>query len=281
MQSIVRPIGTFAGGAVSRRTRYALVGGVLGLGAPAGLLVVRMLKHGVPARLGIQEIRANLESYVYTATSTPVVLAVFGAMLGHYADRLAHFATTDPLTGLLNARVFHERLRQELRRAARYQEPLSLLIVDVDGLKRINDHYGHEAGDAALRTVAAAIRRSLREIDLGARLGGDEFGVLAPRTNEESAAVLAERLRACVAKDGQDRRGRGATISIGITSDVPDSNDSLAIRSLMTAADEALYRAKRNGGDRVAGNQQPVRPNRLDHHGPRLVARSNAMVRRQ
>ncbi|HEX2455492.1 MAG TPA: hypothetical protein VHI99_17475, partial [Vicinamibacterales bacterium] len=97
MQSIVRPIGTFAGGAVSRRTRYALVGGVLGLGAPAGLLVVRMLKHGVPARLGIQEIRANLESYVYTATSTPVVLAVFGAMLGHYADRLAHFATTDPL----------------------------------------------------------------------------------------------------------------------------------------------------------------------------------------
>ncbi len=238
-----------------RRIRYALAGGVLALGAPAGLLVVRLMRHGLSVRSVMQEIRTDRETYIYTATSTTLVFALFGGVLGYYADRLAQLATTDPLTGLFNARAFHERLRQELGRAARYQEPLSLLIVDLDGLKRVNDDYGHEAGDAALRSVAAAIRRGLREIDLGARLGGDEFGVLAPRTNEESAVVLAERLRALVARGVNGPTGRGTTISIGIASLVPSRDERPTPVSLMTAADEALYLAKREGGDRVAGGR--------------------------
>jgi diguanylate cyclase (GGDEF) domain len=213
------------------------------------------MRHGLSVRSVMQEIRTDRETYIYTATSTTLVFALFGGVLGYYADRLAQLATTDPLTGLFNARAFHERLRQELGRAARYQEPLSLLIVDLDGLKRVNDDYGHEAGDAALRSVAAAIRRGLREIDLGARLGGDEFGVLAPRTNEESAVVLAERLRALVARGVNGPTGRGTTISIGIASLVPSRDERPTPVSLMTAADEALYLAKREGGDRVAGGR--------------------------
>jgi diguanylate cyclase (GGDEF)-like protein len=177
---------------------------------------------------------------------------LFGGVLGHYADRLALLATTDPLTGLFNPREFHDRLRRELGRAARYQEPLSLLIVDLDGLKRVNDDHGHAEGDAALRMVAAAIRSTLRETDLGARLGGDEFCLLAPRTNKESAVVLAERLRACVAKEINGRVGRRTTISIGIASLAPSGSECTTPVSLVQAADEALYRAKRDGGNRVA-----------------------------
>src|SRR5206468_3983540 len=192
---------------------YALTGGVLGLGAPACLLLMRLRDGGLSFRSAIAEIQSDRETYVYSATSTTLAFALFGGVLGHYADRLARLATTDPLTGLFNPRAFHDRLRQELGRVARYREPLSLLVLDLDGLKRVNDQFGHEAGDAALRSVAAAIRRGLREIDLGARIGGDEFAVLAPQTGAEAAVVLAERLRALVAKAANSRGSRPTTIS--------------------------------------------------------------------
>ena len=162
----------------ARRTLYALAGGVLGLGAPAGLLFIRLMRRGFSVGSAIEEMRTDRETYIYTATSTTVAFALFGGVLGHYADRLAKLATTDPLTGLFNPRAFHERLRHALIRAARYQVPLSFLIMDLDGLKRVNDQYGHAVGDAALRSVAAAIHSELREIDFCARLGGDEFGVV-------------------------------------------------------------------------------------------------------
>ena len=238
---------------VPRRVVYALVGGLLGLGAPLGLLFVRLMRRPVSVRLVVREMRNDLGTYIYTGTSTIIAFTIFGGVLGRYADRLARLATTDSLTGLLNARTFHDRLHEELTRAARYREPLSLLMIDLDGLKRVNDLYGHEAGDAALRSVAAAIRSGLREIDLGARLGGDEFGVLAPRTNEDSAIVLGERLRTLVAEGGDGTIGSGTSISVGITSLVPSRDQNTSTFSLMRTADEALYRAKRLGGNRVAG----------------------------
>lgn len=242
-----------------RRTLYALAGGVLGLGAPSGLLLIRLMRRGLSLGAAIQEIRTDREIYIYTATSTTMAFALFGGVLGHYADRLAQLATTDSLTRLFNARAFNERLHEELRRAARYQEPLSVLTIDLDGLKRVNDQYGHEAGNAALRSVAAAIRSGLREIDVGARLGGDEFAVLAPRTNEESALVLAERLRALMATGVNGATSRRTTISIGVASRVPPSGAPATPAALMAAADKALYRAKREGGDRVVGDAQADR----------------------
>ena len=245
-----------------RRTLYALAGGVLGLGAPSGLLLIRVMRRGLSVSAAIHEIRIDREIYIYTAISTTMAFALFGGVLGHYADRLSLLATTDSLTRLFNARAFEQRLREELRRAARYEDPLSVLLIDLDGLKRVNDRYGHDAGNAAIRSVAAAIRGGLREIDVGARVGGDEFAVLAPRTNQESAVVLAERLRAGVATRVKDAAGRRTTISIGVASRVPPSGAPPTPAALMAAADKALYRAKREGGDRVVGDAQADRVDR-------------------
>jgi len=231
---------------------YAMTGGVLGLGAPAGLLLMRLRRHAFSMRSAVEEIRSDRQTYVYSAMSTTAAFALFGGVLGHYADRLAHLATTDPLTGLYNPRAFHDELSHELGRTARYREPLALLLMDLDGLKHINDQFGHEAGDVALRSVAEAIGSGLREIDLGARIGGDEFAVLAPRTDAKAAVVLAERLRALVAKAGNDRGGRRTTISIGIASVPPSTAAPPTVASLMAAADAALYEAKRAGGNRVS-----------------------------
>lgn len=237
---------------VTRRTRYGIVGGLLALGAPAGLLCVRLRRRALSMRSVAREVQAEYETYAYSAASTALAFTVFGGVLGQYADRLAQLARIDPLTGLVNRRGFEERLRQEMGRAARHQGPLSLLIVDVDGLKRVNDEYGHEAGDAALQSVAVAIRSGIREIDLGARLGGDEFGVLAPQTDEKSAVVLAERLRALLAKSINLLPARTTTVSIGIASLTPRADEKPLPVSLIRIADRALYQAKRAGGDRVA-----------------------------
>jgi diguanylate cyclase (GGDEF)-like protein len=239
---------------------YAMAGGVLGLGAPAGLLLTRLRRDAFSMRSVVEEIRSDRETYVYSAMSTTAVFALFGGVLGHYADQLERLATTDPLTGLFNPRAFHDELRHELGRTARYREPLSLLLMDLDGLKRVNDQFGHEAGDAALRAVAGAIGSGLREIDLGARIGGDEFAVLAPRTDAQAAVALAERLRALVAKGVNDREGRGSTISIGIASVSPSTDAPPTAASLMAAADAALYVAKRAGGNRVSAGGSRVDP---------------------
>ena len=239
----------------ARRTLYALAGGVLGLGAPAGLLCIRLARRGLSVRSAMQEVQNDRETYIYTATSTTVAFALFGSVLGYFADRLAQLATTDSLTGLFNRRVFLERLRHEIGRVDRYQQPLSLLMIDLDGLKRLNDHYGHETGDAALRSVAVAIRDVLREVDFAARLGGDEFGILAPATSEESAFALAERLRARVTLNGEGSR-RPITISIGMASMSPLGGVRPSAGAVMATADEALYQAKREGGDRVVPNSQ-------------------------
>ncbi len=238
---------------VMRRTRYGIVGGLLALGAPAGLLCVRLRRRRLSIRSVAREVRAEYETYAYSAASTALAFTVFGGVLGHYADRLAQLARTDPLTGLFNRRAFEERLHQEMGRGARDQCPLSLLILDVDGLKRLNDDYGHAAGDAALRSVAVAIRSGIREIDLGARLGGDEFGVLAPGTDTESAVMLADRLRALLARSVNGLpTGSSTTVSIGIASLTPPAEENPPPVSLMRIADHALYQAKREGGGRVA-----------------------------
>jgi len=237
---------------------YAMTGGVLGLGAPAGLLLTRLRRNAFSMPSVVEEIQSDRQTYVYSAMSTTAAFALFGGVLGHYADRLERLATTDPLTGLYNPRAFHDQLRQELRRTARYREPLSLLLMDLDGLKRVNDQFGHEAGDAALRSVAEAMRSGLREIDLGARIGGDEFAVLAPQTGAEAAVVLAERLRALVAKAGNGRGSQPTTISIGIASVSPSTHALPTPASLMAAADRALYAAKRVGGNRVSAGDTRV-----------------------
>jgi len=197
----------------------------------------------------MREVVANPPDYIYVGTSTVVAFTLFGYILGRQADRLAELSETDALTGLSNARGLFDRLDAELARSGRYREPLSLLFVDLDGLKRINDRYGHRAGDDAIRGLAEVIRSELRESDVGARWGGDEFAVLAPSTSRVAASALAERLRASIPERSARLR---LSISVGVATFEPKTDgDVVDSATLMRAADAALYEAKRSGRNRV------------------------------
>ncbi len=160
-------------------------------------------------------------------------------------------AQTDGLTGLPNFRSFHARLEEEVARADRYAHPLSCAMVDLDGLKEINDRLGHAAGNRAILALADAVREELRDTDFAARYGGDEFVVLLPQTTAAAAGLFAERLRRRLLAVSQ-AAGLPVRASIGVAALSPDevgAND--AAEDLLRRADEALYKAKRSGRDRV------------------------------
>jgi diguanylate cyclase (GGDEF)-like protein len=190
------------------------------------------------------DLAAEGATYAYVAISTLVAFTLFGMFLGRQADRLVDLSNTDPLTGLRNARLFQARLEHEFARHQRYREPLSVLLVDLDGLKQINDRQGHAGGDVALRRVADAIRRGSRATDLAARWGGDEFALLAPHTDVAAATQLAERIRAAVLEGGETEDG--ASVSIGVAT-LDRASSITRPFALVAAADQALYDAKRLG----------------------------------
>jgi diguanylate cyclase (GGDEF)-like protein len=235
-----------------RRCRYLLVGAMLALGAPLGLCLVRLASGQEASVVACaREVKQDLPTFLYVTVSTVTVFSAFGYVLGRQEDKLIDLARADPLTGLRNPRAFEERLADEVARAVRYHTPLSLLIVDVDGLKGINDRGGHHAGDVALRVVAEALRQDARQTDLAARVGGDEFALLAPSTSPGEALALGERLRGRVA----EQAAAGVTVSVGVATLDLERPDAAA---LLQAADAALYEAKRRGRNQVAGAAGPV-----------------------
>jgi diguanylate cyclase (GGDEF)-like protein/PAS domain S-box-containing protein len=166
-------------------------------------------------------------------------------------SRLRHLATTDDLTGCLNRRAFFSSAEQEMERAARYGGFVSVLMIDLDHFKQVNDRFGHAAGDRALKAAAAAIRANLREIDCFGRLGGEEFAAMLPETPLAGALMVAERLREAVAAvavpldDGETLR---LTVSLGVAERTADET---AVDQLLARADTALYRAKAAGRNQV------------------------------
>lgn len=170
------------------------------------------------------------------------------------AAQKEHFralAQTDGLTGLPNFRSFHARLEEEVARAQRYGHALACAMVDLDGLKEINDRLGHAAGNRAIVALADAVREELRDTDFAARYGGDEFVVLLPQTNEDQGALFAERLRQRLA-EASEQAGLRVHGSIGVAAVSGEELDAPeAAEDLLRRADEALYRAKRSGRDRV------------------------------
>jgi diguanylate cyclase (GGDEF)-like protein len=164
--------------------------------------------------------------------------------------RLEQLAMTDELTGLFNRRSFFKRGKEEIRRSRRYHTPLSLLMIDIDNFKAVNDTYGHDAGDRMLRCVADTLQHSIRDIDLLARLGGEEFGILLPNTEAADAVKLAERLRLAVAQATCSllEHQAGVTLSIGVTTYDQDIEN---IDHLLKDADTAMYRAKNLGRNQV------------------------------
>jgi diguanylate cyclase (GGDEF)-like protein len=170
-------------------------------------------------------------------------------VLDAFKRRLLHeqqAARTDPLTSLSNRRAFVEAAWLELERGRRHSRPLSLLYIDCDDFKLVNDRLGHVAGDAVLSAVGATLRQAVRGLDTVARLGGDEFGVLLPEVDRAGAVALADRLRVQL-REALAGRGDAVTFSIGVATFLrpPASVDEMILR-----ADELMYQAKRSGKDR-------------------------------
>ena len=232
---------------ISRALAYAIAGAILSLAEPIGLLVVREMSSYRPIP---SELLLERATYMYVFATTAALLGCLGYLIGRQTDRLEALSATDALTGLANRRALRRRLTDDLRRARRYGSAVSLLLIDVDGLKNINDTAGHAAGDRAIRRVAEAIALHLREPDFGARLGGDEFAVVMPNTSTSAARHSAERLRAHLAQRAQD--GLAVAISVGIATMDPSGQPAIdTADELIHAADTALYAAKRAGRNRV------------------------------
>jgi len=167
------------------------------------------------------------------------------------SENLERLAVTDDLTQVFNYRYLKSALRREVKRATRFKQPLSVLMVDVDNLKHYNDRNGHLRGSHLLREIAQLFAQQVRSWDLVAKYGGDEFTVILPQTERAGAATVGERLRAAVEEHAFPLAGRGSiTVSIGIAN-YPEDSDS--VTGLIEAADRALYLAKRNGRNRVEG----------------------------
>lgn len=164
--------------------------------------------------------------------------------------RVESLAIMDPLTGLYNRRRFENIFTNEFKRATRYQFPIACMMIDIDHFKLINDAHGHQEGDTVLKEVARIIQATIREIDTPARWGGEEFVVLIPNTSKEKALLAAERVRKAVASCEFTRTETPkVTISIGVAG-IPDpSIDSQ--NKMIHAADLAMYKAKKNGRNRV------------------------------
>ena len=164
--------------------------------------------------------------------------------------KIEELAVTDPLTGLMNRRRFNGILADQLLVAERFGEPFSVIMLDIDHFKKVNDTYGHPFGDRVLQKVTEAMKQAIREVDVPCRYGGEEFIILLRKADKATASVTAERVRSIVArniiKDGNI--SLNITVSVGHAQYPSDSADA---KELVHFADQALYRAKNGGRDRV------------------------------
>jgi len=201
-----------------------------------------------------------LVAYITTMLSADIRFAV---------DKIKRVSDTDELTGVYNMRAFNVILQRTFRQAVRYGHPMSLVMIDSDNLKAINDSYGHDAGNLLLRHLVNRIRDGLRSSDVVARFGGDEFIVLLTETGPDGAVEVAERIRRGVEDARLDLGGNfvRSTVSIGVSS-YPTGGADLG--AILEKADQALYRAKQAGKNRVITHSDPQ--GTLPFDNPRIPA---------
>lgn len=174
---------------------------------------------------------------IYVWLLAIIAHAIIWYYLGKIIDRYKQLSYKDSLTGLYNRRYFYEILEMEFKRARRNNISISLLFIDVDNFKKINDTYGHKYGDHVLVKLANTLKKEIRDVDIISRWGGEEFIVLLNDTDIDGSRVVAERLRVAVEKQ---KFQTDITISIGVTS----SDGSISIEKIVSLADDALYKAK-------------------------------------
>lgn len=230
------------------KVRRGLQGAFLALGAPLGWLLIRYTSGNAP----LAEIQTNLFLYLYLLIGTVVAFSIFGFLIGIQEEKLEAISITDSLTGLHNLRYFRMRLEEEYASAKRTALPLSLMMLDLDFFKRINDRFGHGIGDRMLRSAAEAMKNVSRREETTARIGGEEFAIILPGISGENALRAAERVRTAVKNVALQLSGGEAasvTVSVGLfdhSAPLPASPEEL-----LTLADRALYLAKEQGRDRV------------------------------
>ncbi|HZD95032.1 MAG TPA: diguanylate cyclase, partial [Candidatus Sulfotelmatobacter sp.] len=167
----------------------------------------------------------------------------------HNFDRMKQLAYVDGLTGIHNRRYFEMRIVEELERAGRFQGRMSLIMIDIDHFKKMNDEFGHLLGDEMLRAVSSILKQQLRKMDMVCRYGGDEFAIVVPETTGESAMRVAEKLRRQIETHDFPGVPRPVSISCGVA-DYPAHG--ITRDEVVAAADSALYIAKQAGRNRVA-----------------------------
>jgi diguanylate cyclase (GGDEF)-like protein len=170
-----------------------------------------------------------------------------------YHEELYKLATLDNLLQIYNKTYFLERLQDEFNRCCRYDRDLSFIMCDVDHFKRINDVHGHQTGDCVLKKIASIMTRKLREEDILGRYGGEEFAVILPETNAKQATIMAERLRKLIENADFTYHGKqiSVTISLGVVSYKPLAGELHSFDDLIERADQAMYKAKNAGRNRV------------------------------
>jgi diguanylate cyclase (GGDEF)-like protein len=205
----------------------------------------------VQPRLNFGEMRLGLALSVMTSVMAIVALIISLARSLSSVDRhlmdAERNSTTDDLTGIHNRRYFERRLEEELTLSLRSEAPLSLILVDIDHFKSVNDRYGHQAGDAVLQWVVSIAGSTLPPSSVFCRYGGEEFAIMVPDAALSQAAAVAERMRAMVASSSWAPENLTLTVSAGVAEVSADDTP----RSLVGRADQALYLAKKNGRDRV------------------------------
>jgi diguanylate cyclase (GGDEF)-like protein len=177
---------------------------------------------------------------------------LIGASIGNIKlfEKMQRLATRDGLTGLMNHKTFYETLERELWRSRRYGGTISMIMADIDNLKKVNDTHGHRAGDKVIREISRRIKECIRQIDLAARYGGDEFAVILPNTDLDEASLVSQRIVQCVGRAPIEWQGEEITlsISIGVGQYGADTNPE----DITSRSDRALYSAKQSGKNTVS-----------------------------
>ncbi len=215
----------------------------------------------------VEGLRIGADDYISKPFEEEELLARVGSMLrikraydavAATRNRMAELAVLDDLTGLYNVRYLQQRFGEEWKRAERHREPLAIAMLDIDRFKSVNDHHGHDAGDAVLREVSTRLKGAVRDTDVVARYGGEEFVVLLPSTQLAGALIVTERVRRAIAAKPIDfGRGRlDVTASVGLA--LYPSRGVTTKDQLLRAADSALYRAKEEGRDRTCVHQEQM-----------------------
>lgn len=212
-----------------------------------------------------QLMTSKIKSQIWALNSKNEDLSKANDSLNEAYRKIHELAVTDELTGLYNRHYLYESLQKDLQTSDRYKRTLGLLMLDVDHFKRVNDTYGHSAGDSVLKHIAAILKHTVRQSDLVARYGGEEMIVILPETDAHGSVITAEKIRVIIANTpipiGPEQTLR-VSVSIGV-GEYQELKNELGkipeIRDLINAADEALYRAKENGRNRVVVHEPMVK----------------------